>query len=531
MYRHPIALLLLLLSTAAFSAPDRTIRIVGGDTVDDNRYPWMTSVYFYSATTDSFFPGCGGSLIASGWVMTAAHCVTDQDGGVTAAANLGVLIGQRNLANPTTALTGIDEVVVHPLYDHVSLSNDIALLRMQAASENQQPVTLSAADNQLPLVGEVATVAGWGLIQENGFPSAELLDVELLVAGHNSCFGVHRIVDEAFMVCAGGHYPGRDSCQGDSGGPLMVRRDNQFIQVGIVSFGNGCAREGQPGVYTRVSNYFDWISERVAGVTSFTGDSDNIASVPEFHQLLAVDTQLSGSVDVKASIMFQVDGATDVELTTLNGDADLLVYNDRDFSNRSQLCTSQAVTPIDFCPAAVGTTWIQVYGYAASDFTLRVSGGGELTAAVTTELLTLDTAVNRQLDAEQARIFRIDSGRQINLDSQSGNPDLYIFSSVDFSVDTLLCQSRLSGSLDSCPIDTGEAAIYAMVYAAQPAEFSIVANNDTTVQTQSVVTGAASGGGGSLHPNPAAIALLIAAMALRSRRARNAADDIRGRKH
>ncbi|KAK7909542.1 hypothetical protein WMY93_014226 [Mugilogobius chulae] len=95
-----------------------------------------------------------------------------------------------------------------------------------------------------------------------GFPDT-LQEVQLPIVGINEC----RCLNELFIpdktICAGIKEGGKDSCQGDSGGPQVVRLNSVFVQVGVVSFGEGCARPKLPGVYTRVSDYEDWISSVV----------------------------------------------------------------------------------------------------------------------------------------------------------------------------------------------------------------------------------------------------------------------------
>jgi secreted trypsin-like serine protease len=503
MFRYSIALVTLLLSLIGNAAPDRTVQIVGGTPVGDDRYPWIAAVYFYSADRDLFLPGCGGTLIGARWILTAAHCVVDADTGeLEVASNVAVLLGVRNLASDEGTLARVDQVIVHPDYEAVTFANDVALLELREASD-ATPIALSTAANPVPLVGETATVAGWGATEEDGPASATLLQADVPIAGHNRCWPPHRSsLDENQMVCAGGAIANRDACQGDSGGPLFVLRDNQPIQAGVVSFGNGCARQGEPGVYSRISSYQPWISGFVPDLEVFSGSSATVPAVPEFHQTLQSNTQLRDVIRSREAIAFRVNNASRAILTSESGDADLFVHNSRDFSASSLECVSQEVSPIDECPLG-DTAWIQIFGYADVDssYMLQIvdDSGAPFTDVQTQALLTLDTAQNDAVDAEGARIYQIPGGTEVTLTSQSGDADLYLFNDTEFSVDTLNCGATGNAGTHRC--SAGGDQNYAMVYAEQGARFSIIAsiNNPTTpVQPQTVNNDDSGGGGGTL---------------------------------
>lgn len=122
-------------------------------------------------------------------------------------------------------------------------------------------VFLSVAEETY--VGVRGIASGWGTLKEDGKPSCVLQEVEVPVISNEECrntnYSSKMISDN--MMCAG--YPAtgqKDTCQGDSGGPLVRERDDKKYElIGIVSWGNGCARPGYPGVYTRVTRYLDWI--------------------------------------------------------------------------------------------------------------------------------------------------------------------------------------------------------------------------------------------------------------------------------
>jgi secreted trypsin-like serine protease len=245
--------------------------VVGGQPVAQGTYRFMTFVRID-------LPGgtfrCGGSLIAPRFVLTAAHCVEDAD-----AEDVTLTIGRAVLTNGGNGVVrGVVDVALHPDWNPQNSANDVAVLELDAAVPESvaRPVALiGGGETRLDAAGQPVAVAGWGRTSENGLSTDQLRAANLNVVSNATCadaYGGSFI--QAVMVCAA--FSGRDSCQGDSGGPLFARERIGFavkkekkkkghkrknvripiyrdVQMGIVSFGIGCANPNFPGVYTRLS--------------------------------------------------------------------------------------------------------------------------------------------------------------------------------------------------------------------------------------------------------------------------------------
>jgi len=251
----------------------KTSRIVGGTEVDPkNKYPWMVALM--DGTGSSQF--CGGTLVASKYVVTAAHCMFfDQNAQQPlTTAQVKVRIGDHDLA--ATGETSIAEKTIavskitnHPSYAPAggSLNNDITVLELAEAVDLNvyTPACLAQTSDEATFYGKTAQVYGWGTTSSGGAASSKLLEVDVPVVTPTQC-ATSMGPMEGGQICAGG-VSGKDSCQGDSGGPLSYESNGQHILIGDVSYGDGCAKEGFYGVYGRVSFYRSWIDQQMTGAT------------------------------------------------------------------------------------------------------------------------------------------------------------------------------------------------------------------------------------------------------------------------
>jgi len=256
-------LLCCLWSTFIFSQAE----IVGGEDCDISDYPWQAAIY-----ADGYL--CGASVIHQYWVLTAAHCV-EEGNQVISAENITVGVGSSNEYAGLFG-SGGDEYDVAEVISHSNYGwngNDIALLRLKEPIEfdnNVQPISLICSEQVLAgaqNVGVTTTITGWGNTSQGGSGSDVLQYIEVPIINPNDP-GLGNInINNNNEFFAGTVDGGMDSCQGDSGGPVAVRNieDTEWLLIGITSWGYGCAQDGYPGVYTKVSNYLNWINSNTDG--------------------------------------------------------------------------------------------------------------------------------------------------------------------------------------------------------------------------------------------------------------------------
>ncbi|XP_065340816.1 trypsin alpha-3-like [Cloeon dipterum] len=225
-----------------------TGKIVGGSPAAAGEIPWQVSLQY----TDGF-PFCGGFIISEEWIVTAAHC-SDQ-----VPSQVRVIVGTLENARPGQTLN-VAEIVSNPAYNPSTSSGDIAVWRVDSPitwNSDTQPATLASST---PSTGTLTTVSGWGTTSFGGSASDVLLKVDVPIFDYAECDSIYSIYGgvPADQICAGVPEGGVDSCQGDSGGPLFLAGGGDV--VGVVSWGNGCAFAGFPGVYTDVWSNRDFIS-------------------------------------------------------------------------------------------------------------------------------------------------------------------------------------------------------------------------------------------------------------------------------
>ncbi|KAK2717467.1 transmembrane protease serine 4-like [Artemia franciscana] len=286
-------------------------KIVGGEEAIPGAYPWIALLYSErnrNGMPALYHPGCAGSLITSKYIMTAKHCESARK----MYAHLGVHNATATSPLNPSFTTAFIEVKQFITYDDIEETfpkgpkHDIAIIELVHSvvfSPLIAPICLPFSSKPEETVNVVATVAGWGItkaregyrppLRPNNETNSSNVTTDLLyrstVTPYNKNISVNKPPSEVLKhlrvpilpqescknygeagvkfnntvhICAG--YPEGDqgTCQGDSGGPLMIdNKGGKVVQVGIVSFGNGCAFKDYPGVYQRVSYYLDWIEK------------------------------------------------------------------------------------------------------------------------------------------------------------------------------------------------------------------------------------------------------------------------------
>ncbi|MFE7131384.1 S1 family peptidase [Streptomyces sp. NPDC057638] len=219
--------------TTAFAAAPP---VVGGTRAAQGEFPFMVRLSM----------GCGGSLLTQQIVLTAAHCVSGSGNNTSITATAGVV----DLQSASAIRVRSTKVLQAPGYN--GTGKDWALIKLA------QPInlpTLKIAEDASYDNGDFQ-IAGWGAAREGGAQQRYLLKATVPFVSDADCQRAYPELVGEEEICAGLPRGGVDTCQGDSGGP-MFRRDNagQWIQVGIVSWGYGCARPNYPGVYAEVSHF------------------------------------------------------------------------------------------------------------------------------------------------------------------------------------------------------------------------------------------------------------------------------------
>ncbi|XP_058123209.1 serine protease nudel [Anopheles ziemanni] len=240
------------------------VRIVGGSDAEPGAYPFIVGIF-----RDGKFH-CGGSIYNEHWIISAAHCCDNFQHHYFEVRS--GMLRKRSFA-PQVQVTRVTHMIVHHAYSATLMANDIALMRVEHPFHYNRwvrPICLPAKHRTTndrdwlwgPPPGTVCTAVGWGALRERGGAPDHLKEVSVPIL--RTC--KHKVDRDSLQICAAEEEGGHDACQGDSGGPFVCKSSAnpyEWYLAGVVSHGEGCARAHEPGVYTRVALFVDWIAQKV----------------------------------------------------------------------------------------------------------------------------------------------------------------------------------------------------------------------------------------------------------------------------
>jgi len=242
-------------------------RIIDGQTAP-GPIPWQAHMR-NGSTTGEFWYFCGGTIIDSKTILTAAHCYYGDD---LNRDDFFIAAGAVHLGDSSAQTAYVESITLHESYNPVTLNNDIAILKLKTAltfNEKVRPACLPDASFNPE---GIAVASGWGLIGQ--FPSVSPLNLHYVtkpVITNDKCTQPNTSWPSewitAGMICAGDEDGGESACRGDSGGPLIVPKgsnDDTAVVIGATSWGPGeCGTEDYPSVYAYVTYYLDWIKPKM----------------------------------------------------------------------------------------------------------------------------------------------------------------------------------------------------------------------------------------------------------------------------
>ncbi|XP_055238082.2 mannan-binding lectin serine protease 1 isoform X7 [Gorilla gorilla gorilla] len=250
-------------------------RIFNGHPAQKGTTPWIAMLSHLNGQ-----PFCGGSLLGSSWIVTAAHCLhqsldledpTLHDSDLLSPSDFKIILGKhwRLRSDENEQHLGVKHITLHPQYDPNTFKNDVALVELLESpvlNAFVMPICLPEGPQQ---EGAMVIVSGWGKQFLQRFPET-LMEIEIPIVDHSTCQKAYAPLKKKVtrdMICAGEKEGGKDACAGDSGGPMVTlnRERGQWYLVGTVSWGEDCGKKDRYGVYSYIHHNKDWI-QRVTGV-------------------------------------------------------------------------------------------------------------------------------------------------------------------------------------------------------------------------------------------------------------------------
>uniref|UniRef100_T1IZI7 limulus clotting factor C n=1 Tax=Strigamia maritima TaxID=126957 RepID=T1IZI7_STRMM len=244
-------------------------RIIGGNEVESNEWPWQVSIQLTHPYWGFVGHWCGGVLIDSNWVITAAHCLVNRLFNFPLPPVWTVVAGEHHLhtKNGAEQSRQVTRVIIHSNFREYH--HDIALLKLSESmllggESGAVCLPLNNATRNMNLEGVRCVATGWGQKIQGHGNSLTLQKVEMPIVSNKICdkaySGKYKIPIKSYHLCAGRLNASKGTCVGDSGGPLQCAlQEGRWFLVGLTSFGSGCAKPGFPDVFTRLTEYTDWV--------------------------------------------------------------------------------------------------------------------------------------------------------------------------------------------------------------------------------------------------------------------------------
>ncbi|XP_026245176.2 mannan-binding lectin serine protease 1 isoform X2 [Urocitellus parryii] len=250
-------------------------RIFNGRPAQKGTAPWIAMLSHPNGQ-----PFCGGTLVGSNWIVTAAHCLhqyldsddlTLDDSYLLSPSDFMIIMGKhwRLRSDENEQHLGVKHFILHPLYQPHTFENDVALVELLESPILNDFVMPICLPEEPPQEGTMVIVSGWGKQFLQRFPDT-LMEIEIPIVNHHTCkenYAQRKKIVTKDMLCAGEKEGGKDACAGDSGGPMVTldMKRGQWYLVGTVSWGEDCGKKDLYGVYSDIYHNKGWI-QRVTGV-------------------------------------------------------------------------------------------------------------------------------------------------------------------------------------------------------------------------------------------------------------------------